>query len=56
MSKNTERLEIKSWSIIVIWNNGKKEDIGNVDDETAKMVDSYLSDYQDQVNEEQKGE
>jgi hypothetical protein len=55
MSENTERLEITSWSIILTWNNGKKEDIGNIDDETASKVQEYLDDYQNQVNEELKG-
>ena len=31
---------------------GKKENIGNVDNETAQMVDDYLSDYEKQVNDE----
>ena len=52
MSKNTEPLEIVSWSIIVKWNNGNEENIGNVDDDTAQMVDDYLSDYEKQVNDE----
>ena len=55
MSENTERLEITSWSIILTWNNGKKEDIGNIDDETASKVQEYLDDYQNQVHEELKG-
>jgi hypothetical protein len=55
MSENTEKLEITSWSIILTWNNGKKEDIGNIDDETASKVQEYLDDYQNQVNEELKG-
>jgi hypothetical protein len=54
MSKNTEQLKIVSWSIIVEWNNGKKENIGNVDDDTAQMVDDYLTDYEKQVNDELK--
>ena len=52
MSQNTETLKIVSWSIIAEWNDGKKENIGNVDDETAKMVDDYLTDYEKQVNDE----
>jgi hypothetical protein len=52
MSENTERLKIVSWSIIVEWNNGKTENIGNVDDDTAQMVDDYLTDYEKQVNDE----
>ena len=52
MSENTEPLKIVSWSIIAEWNNGKKENIGNVDSETAQMVDDYLTDYEKQVNDE----
>jgi len=52
MSENTETLKIVSWSIIAEWNNGKKENIGNVDNETAQMVDDYLTDYEKQVNDE----
>jgi hypothetical protein len=55
MSENIEKLEINSWSIIITWNNGKKEDIGNIDDETANKVQEYLDDYQNQVNEELRG-
>ena len=52
MSENTEPLKIIGWSIIAEWNNGKKENIGNVDDDTAQMVDDYLADYEKQVNDE----
>ncbi len=52
MSENTEPLKIVSWSIIAEWNDGKKENIGNVDNETAQMVDDYLTDYEKQVNDE----
>jgi len=52
MSENTEPLKITSWAIIVEWSDGKKENIGNVDNETAQMVDDYLSDYEKQVNDE----
>lgn len=52
MSENTEPLKITSWTIIVEWSDGKKENIGNVDNETAQMVDDYLSDYEKQVNDE----
>jgi len=52
MSENTEPLKIVSWAIIAEWSDGKKENIGNVDNETAQMVDDYLSDYEKQVNDE----
>ena len=52
MSENTEPLKIVSWVIIAEWSDGKKENIGNVDNETAQMVDDYLSDYEKQINDE----
>ena len=52
MSENTEPLKITRWAIIAEWSDGKKENIGNVDNETAQMVDDYLSDYEKQVNDE----
>ena len=52
MSENTEPLKITSWAIIAEWSDGKKENIGNVDNETAQMVDDYLSDYEKQINDE----
>ena len=52
MSENTEQLKIIGWSITAEWNNGKKENIGNVDNDTAQMVDDYLTDYEKQVNDE----
>ena len=52
MSENTERLRIIGWSINAKWNNGKTENIGNVDNDTAQMVDDYLTDYEKQVNDE----
>lgn len=52
MSENTEPLKITSWAIIAEWSDGKKENIGNVDNETAQMVDDYLNDYEKQVNDE----
>jgi len=52
MSENTEPLKIVSWSIIAEWNNGKKENKSNVDNETAQMVDDYLTNYEKQVNDE----
>jgi len=52
MSENTERLRIIGWSIDVEWSNGKKENILEVDDTTAQVVDDYLTDYEKQVNDE----
>ena len=53
MSENTERLRIIGWSIIAEWNNGKTENIVLFKgDETAQMIDDYLSDYEKQVNDE----
>jgi hypothetical protein len=52
MSENTETLKIIGWSIIAEWNNGKTENIDNIDNDTAQMVDDYLTDYEKKVNDE----
>jgi hypothetical protein len=52
MSENTERLTIIGWSINVKWSNGKKENILEIDDQTAQVVDDFLSDYEFEVNSE----
>jgi hypothetical protein len=54
MSENTEQLKIIGWSIIAEWNNGEKKNIENifVDDTTAQVVDDFLSDYENEVNDE----
>jgi len=46
MSENTERLRIIGWSINAKWNNGKVEDILEIDDTTAQTVDDFLSEYE----------
>ena len=52
MSENTERLTIIGWSINVEWSNGKKENILEIDNQTAQVVDDFLSDYEFEVNGE----
>ena len=52
MSENTERLRIIWWSINAKWNNGKVEDILEIDNTTAQTVDDFLSDYENEVNAE----
>jgi hypothetical protein len=52
MSENTERLTIIGWSINVEWSNGKKENILEIDDQTAQVVDDFLSDYEFEINNE----
>jgi hypothetical protein len=52
MSENTERLTIIGWSINVEWSNGKKENILEIDDQTAQVVDDFLSDYEFEINSE----
>jgi len=52
MSENTERLRVIGWSINVEWSNGKKENILEIDDQTAQVVDDFLSDYEFEVNSE----
>ena len=52
MSENTERLIIVGWSINAKWSNGKEENILEIDDQTAQVVDDFLSDYEFEVNSE----
>ena len=52
MSENTEKLRIIGWSINVEWSNGKKENILEIDNQTAQVVDDFLSDYEFEVNSE----
>jgi hypothetical protein len=52
MSENTERLTIIGWSINAKWSNGKEENILEIDDQTAQVVDDFLSDYEFEVNSE----
>ena len=52
MSENTERLRIIGWSITAKWNNGKVENILEIDNTTAQTVDDFLSDYENEVNAE----
>ena len=52
MSENTERLTIIGWSISAKWSNGKEENILEIDDQTAQVVDDFLSDYEFEVNSE----
>jgi len=52
MSENTERLRIVGWSINAKWNNGKVEDILEIDNTTAQVIDDFLSDYENEVNSE----
>jgi len=52
MSENTERLRIVGWSINAKWNNGKIEDILEIDNTTSQVVDDFLSDYENEVNSE----
>lgn len=52
MSENIERLRVIGWSINVEWSNGKKENILEIDDQTAQVVDDFLSDYEFEVNSE----
>ena len=48
MSKKT----ITGWSIAVTWSDGKKENILNIDDETAGAVDTFLTELEQERHEE----
>ena len=50
MSKRT----VTGWSIAVTWSDGKKENILNVDDETAWWVDTFLTELEQERDEENK--
>ncbi len=43
MTKKT----ITGWSIAVTWSDGTKENITDIDNETAKAVDTYLTEIEE---------
>ena len=38
---------ITEWAIAVTWSDGKEENITDVDDETARAVDAYLTEIEE---------
>jgi hypothetical protein len=45
-----DKKTITGWSIAVTWSDGKKENILDIDDETARAVDTYLTEIEEQAN------
>jgi len=45
-----DKKTITGWSIAVTWSDGKEENILDIDDETARAVDTYLTEIEEQAN------
>ena len=45
--KTMTKKTITGWSIAVTWSDGTKENITDIDNETAKAVDTYLTEIED---------
>ncbi len=43
MKKRNTKKTITGWSLQVTWSDGKDETITDIDDETARAVDTYLT-------------
>jgi len=43
MKKRNTKKTITGWSLQVTWSDGKDETITDIDDETARAVDTFLS-------------
>ena len=43
MKKRNTKKKITGWSLQVTWSDGKDETITDIDDETARAVDTYLT-------------
>jgi len=47
-----DKLKILSWSINVKWSDGEEEDLTDCDDDTASAVDTWLTEVEEERNEE----
>jgi len=45
--KTMTKKTITGWSIAVTWSDGTKENITDIDNETAKAVDTYLTEIEE---------
>ena len=45
--KTMAKKTITGWSIAVTWSDGTKENITDIDNETAKAVDTYLTEIEE---------
>ena len=43
MKKRNTKKTITGWSLQVTWSDGKDQTITDIDDETARAVDTYLT-------------
>lgn len=48
---NKGDLRIIGWNINVTWSNGKEEYLSDIPDDVAGMVDEYLVEVEDEVND-----
>ena len=47
-----DKLKILGWSINVKWSDGEEEDLTDCDDDTASAVDTWLTEVEEERNEE----
>ena len=48
MGKQKEtKLKITGWALQVTWSDGQEETITDIDDETARAVDTYLTEIEE---------
>ena len=47
MKKRNTKKKITGWSLQVTWSDGKDETITDIDDETARAVDTYLTEIEE---------
>ena len=47
MKKRKTKKTITGWSLQVTWSDGKDETITDIDDETARAVDTYLTEIEE---------
>ena len=47
MKKRNTKKTITGWSLQVKWSDGKDETITDIDDETARAVDTYLTEIEE---------
>tara|TARA_R100000995_G_scaffold44686_1_gene21049 strand:- start:222 stop:380 length:159 start_codon:yes stop_codon:yes gene_type:complete len=49
---DNDKKKIISWSIDVKWSDGSQENLTDMDDTTAGVVDDYLTEIENEKNEE----
>ncbi len=48
MQKKQTKKTITGWALQVTWSDGQEETITDIDDETARAVDTFLSEIEEQ--------